>query len=118
MSAILDTKSEKLINLLLHHGADINKVYKAGMTALHIVINAGDIPMTKLLLRNKADVNAVCDAGTALHIATVDKNVPLIILLLDANADAAVRNKSGFIPLHVAVLRACLYPMSYLIQNW
>lgn len=41
MSAILDTKSEKLINLLLHHGADINKVYKAGMTALHIVINAG-----------------------------------------------------------------------------
>lgn len=105
MSAILDTKSEKLINLLLHHGADINKVYKAGMTALHIVINAGDIPMTKLLLRNKADVNAVCDAGTALHIATVDKNVPLIILLLDANADAAVRYKSGFIPLHVAVLQ-------------
>lgn len=97
--------------------------------------------MTKLLLRNKADVNAVCDAGTALHIATVDKvsmncccgtmqcntfsnrsvvhqNVPLIILLLDANADAAVRYKSGFIPLHVAVLQGCLYPMSYLIQNW
>jgi hypothetical protein len=62
-----DTKS-KLVALLLSRGADVNaKTQPAQNTALHVASLNGDVPVVKILLSHKADVNATDSQGrTAL----------------------------------------------------
>ena len=42
---------------LLEHDTNINKVNKAGCTALHVAVNKQHIHCTTILLKHKCDVN-------------------------------------------------------------
>lgn len=79
---------------LLSQGAASNDVVQtsgalAGYTPLHVVCRENDLHLAKLLIEEyKADVNAVADDGAhPIHFAVMRENVPLVKLLLEANAD-------------------------------
>merc|ERR1719356_1263347 len=54
---------------LLASKADVNKVGKQDMTALHLAARRGDPKMVKILLDARADVTLESKCGTALHLA-------------------------------------------------
>ncbi|XP_071604874.1 ankyrin repeat domain-containing protein 22 isoform X3 [Heliangelus exortis] len=59
--------------------------------------------LIKMLLRAGVDVNATDFSGsTALHYACEMKNLAVIPLLLEAHADASVKNQDGETPLDIA----------------
>lgn len=59
------------IERLLRKGVPVDARDNSGYTALHYAARNGHLPVCKLLVRNRADVNAVTKAGgaTALHRA-------------------------------------------------
>ena len=86
--------SEKLVELLLNHGADVNGHSGVRLTALISAVLYGDGNIVRLLLKKGADVNARSsskESGTAL-IAACDRNSKWIVQqLLDKGADVNIR---------------------------
>lgn len=73
------------MDLLLHHGADINAVNKGSCTALHISAHKQPVNCVTLLLSRGADVNVQDSYGdTALHDAIGKESCPVIDLLCEA----------------------------------
>lgn len=78
-----------------------------GMTALHCAVSRGHSDMTKLLLANKADVNAKANGdggGTALHMAVGGGRKDIAALLLADKADVNAGDKRGHTPLGIAAV--------------
>jgi ankyrin repeat protein len=96
-SAVLD--NPKLIRILLDHGADPNAVDATGRTALMYAAVSDLLPVEqiKMLLDKGANVNAKSahpqsgDTGrTALDLAKLHGNTPVVDLLLKAGATSGV----------------------------
>lgn len=95
---------------LLKKGAKIQTKNKAGNTALVLAICKANESMVNLLLRYRANPNAVTSIGkgkngedTALHkAALLRKDSKIVDLLLRADADVDPRNHFGATPLHEA----------------
>lgn len=54
---------QKFIELLLIHGADVNRVDAAGYSPLHHAVHGGDLETVKLLVKRGADTNFKADGG-------------------------------------------------------
>lgn len=52
-----------MVRLLIDHGAEINTVTSAGYTPLHQAAQQGHVLVINLLLKNKADPNAVTNVS-------------------------------------------------------
>jgi ankyrin repeat protein len=74
------------VQMLMAHGADINKKLKRGQTALMFASYHGDTEMVKLLIASGADVNADCDGDTALGWAKQKGHEDVAKLLIEAGA--------------------------------
>jgi ankyrin repeat protein len=117
------TKNTDLVKILIGSGVDVNGKYQ-GKTALQSACMKGNFEIIELLIRNKADVNAVSDDGnSALHFVSsqryeTNENISKIIDLLAGNkADLNLKNNSGRSPLHIAV-KNNIYPVTEeLIKN-
>jgi ankyrin repeat protein len=98
---------EKLIELLVSHGADINaKRYVDGKTPLHIMLRVSNSLRLESLLAYKPDVNAKDnDGNTPLHLAVgqyysyAPSNT--VQILLDAGADPNQKNDNMESPIHM-----------------
>src|SRR5215471_15227616 len=90
------------VEKLLRAGADVNTADSEGTTALMHSVIESDVTMIKLLIDNKANVNAknALDSTALRYAAT---NLAKTKLLLDAGADAIAKNKRGVTPISVAV---------------
>ena len=116
-------KNEKLVRLLLEHGADPNAVHtvmgygtKYQSTPLHVAAQHGDAATVHLLLDAGANVNCglwngemmagkpiVKEAGfTPLHAAAQSGHVEIANRLLHRGADIHARTYRGQTPLEVA----------------
>ena len=105
--------------LLIEKSANLDAKSLSGQTgtALMGAASNGNLELTRLLLAQKADVNAVSadDSGkvkngpvafgnlTALHFAAGSGNAGVVKLLLDAGAPVDPRDIRGMTPLMVAV---------------
>ena len=73
------------------------------LTALHVAAHCGHVKIAKLLLDQKADVNARALNGfTPLHIACKKNRIKVIELLIKHGASKEATTESGLTPLQVA----------------
>ena len=89
---------EKVANVILKNGFDINSIYPAQKrTLLHGSSNRGSIEAVKWLLKNGADPNKLDDEGrTSLHSAAIrNSHTSVVKLLVDHGADTSVADNAG-----------------------
>ena len=98
-----EPNDEKVFDLLIRFGAQINCTDKLEKTPLHRAVAARKFGITKLLLDNGAYVNAQDkDKNTPLHIASI-VDWQLCHLLLKHGADPNIKNSLDITPVLHAV---------------
>jgi ankyrin repeat protein len=94
------------IDLCLEEGMDINQRDNVDITPFHIAAAfAKDAKILKLLLQNKADINATDkNGGTALHFASMEGNLTSIRFCLENGLLPRINDalKDGATPLDLA----------------
>jgi hypothetical protein len=96
----------KKVELLLKEHPDLvsSKDEKYGQAPLHVAAFSDRLDIAKLLLANKADVNAKANNGsTPLHLAAAKGNKDIVELLLENKADINAVDNDGWSPLHSAI---------------
>ena len=91
--------NERIINLLLEYGADINYRNNKGNTPIFWfaqIFNPAKINLIKVIIEKGADINAINNEGkTPLLLAVSDGNFYIAKILLEHGADIKVKDKSG-----------------------
>ena len=82
------------------------------LKALHVAAHCGHVKIAKLLLDQKADVNA-----RALNIAYKKNRIKGIESLVKHGAFKEATTESGLTPLHLASFMGCMNVVVFLIQN-
>jgi ankyrin repeat protein len=119
--AALGRRHFQTVKLLRHHGAHVNVLGSEGEIPLHSVVSYGDLELVRVLLDNKADVNArnIFNWTPMHHVARGPNgygrlSTPQLFpdvarLLLEHDADANARMDRNLTPLHVAAKVAAEY---------
>lgn len=95
--------ASEIAEILITHGADVNKKTNKGMTPLMIASEAGNTLIVKQLIAAKADIEAKDKKGmTALMIASQEGKAPIVEMLLSAKANAHATNNDGCTALMLA----------------
>lgn len=98
-----DNKNVQAMQLLIDHGADMNKL-KPSVHALHEAVYKGDKKTVLKLLRMGVNADLVLANGlTPLCIASFEGCTSMVKLLLKAKVNVHHQNSDGFTPLHIAV---------------
>ena len=99
--------SNRMLELLLDRGANIERTNTVGSTALMIAVQLGHIGAVKLLLRRGANVNHVKkkDVSTPLVMATSFGHPTIAKILIDAGANLDHAEEDGWTPLFISVTR-------------
>ncbi len=89
------------IALLLSKGAAVNVVDKDGCTPLHNACHQGCLEAVKMLLDNKAQLEAKsASSRTPLFHAVKGGHLPVVQLLIKAGTDVHVKDANGSTLLH------------------
>jgi ankyrin repeat protein len=109
----------RLAELLVEEGAD-NVADKYGLTPLHWAVQYNHARLAELLIKNKADFNAVNKNGwTILHWAAKHGHTEIAKSLIDRGADVNEVDKKGYrcTPLHWAAKESHTEIVEILIKN-
>ena len=92
------------VQKLIRNGVDVDLRDSAGYTSLHYAARNGHLNICKLLLENKADIDAVTRSGraTALHRACSAGHVKIVKYLVEQKADGKLIDGDGKTVLHRA----------------
>ena len=100
---------QKVLNVLLSRGADINvKDAEQGGTPLHVATTANNLRNVEILLAHHADPNLTDTSGqTPLHYSVLPdgnmNDLQLVAILLAHGAEANVKDNTGRTPYDYAV---------------
>ena len=89
--------------LLLSAGADVNAMDNTGVSPLYLACDGGKTEFVKLLLSHGANPNIVTADKYPLHAACRGQYYDAVTVLLEYNADVAVRDGRGKTALHFTV---------------
>jgi len=94
----------RIVEMLLKHGADVNATTKYGRTPLHMAVSKGKTDTAELLLESGAEVDARDRVlgWTALYEACQNGDVGTAKLLLQHGADVNTKDDTGLTALHAA----------------
>lgn len=95
-------------DLLLQHGADINRVGPYMNTCLHFAVISGQEEMTRWLILRGAKFLLNWDDRNALHFASILGNSSIIALLLDYGCDFDTRDRFNFLAFSLTCLQGHL----------
>ena len=112
----LDVES---VRALLKKGVNVNAPQGDGMTALHWAASHGNIELTTLLVRARANVKAITRIGayTPLHVASEVGNGPVVVALLKAGADPKAVTTLGITALHLASMAGSAEAVTALVER-
>ena len=115
-----------VVQMLLEHGASTKTKDETGGTALHHAANEGGLAVTRQLLENSSDVEALSRTvkrensfreANPLASAVELRYKSIVEMLLDYEASTETRDGAGWTVLHCAAIRgdlAMLYlPLRY-----
>nr|CAD7262231.1 unnamed protein product [Timema shepardi] len=87
----------ELLELLLDHGLDVNKVVDSvNHTLLHLAVFRGHVPVVRLLLQRGANINKTDSWGdTPLHDSSSNGHLTVCQLLVEAGCDLGVKDELG-----------------------
>jgi ankyrin repeat protein len=93
----------RVLKKMLDMGADPNIRDSNGWTALHYASQFGDFESVKILIENKAMIDAYSNNHrTALHFACSMYFPKIVKFLLENNSDADFKDHLGCTPLHLS----------------
>ena len=99
----VNVRAERIVDLLLKLGAEVDARTEHGTTPLAIAASKGEVAMVTKLLRAGADPNALTDThASPLHKAALGGHVDVAKVLLKAGTRINVANVDGWTALHVA----------------
>ncbi|XP_069119475.1 uncharacterized protein [Argopecten irradians] len=88
--------NNRIVKLLLTHGADVNIVIRGGECALHHAAKEGHIKVVKTLLRYGADINRQDEKGDmAINLASLKGHADIVNILLMKGGDMFHNNDIG-----------------------
>ncbi|ELU06571.1 hypothetical protein CAPTEDRAFT_137664, partial [Capitella teleta] len=89
-----ESEKEKITELLISHGIDVNIACHCKLTPLRFAVIYEHFSITKMLLEGSADPNAVDDRGnTPLHYAIKIQHRSITDILVTFGADVNKRNQ-------------------------
>lgn len=89
----------ELLEVLLGRGANAN-AFRNGRHAIHL---CNQPVLMQALLEHHADVNAQDEHGnTALHLASMRNDLPMVQLLIEYGANGAISNHQGKRPAQLS----------------
>ncbi|KAH8893726.1 ankyrin [Thozetella sp. PMI_491] len=97
---------EKIVDLLLSKGADVNQTNNQNQTVLHFVASKNNLDVAKKLFEQKTPVSArVRDkrGQYPLHRAAAVGSVPMVNLLVKNKSPLNATDSAGYTALHHAV---------------
>jgi len=95
---LMHTSDPDVARALIVGGAKVDLTNKYGMNALAANAATGNVPMVKVLIESKANVNFVDErGGIMLENAIAGKNVQIIKMMLDAGAKIPPKKKQDII---------------------
>jgi len=107
----------KVLKKVLDMGADPNMKDSNSWTALHYACEFGDLESVKILLANKANVDAYSNNHrTGLHLAASMNFPSIVTFLLENQADPNMQDSSKCIPLHLAAKYGNIECMAILLS--
>ncbi|KAJ6286651.1 ankyrin repeat-containing domain protein [Bipolaris maydis] len=105
-------RHEKLVKLLLSHGANVQATTSDGQTVLHNAAHAGNLDLVKYVVEHGVNVNAITSNGeTAFHLVghylspfapQIAQRLAIIHFLLEKGAEINARDQTGSTPLHAS----------------
>ena len=92
------------------HGQVVNNSEKSGYTCLHYATRNNNFEICKLLIKNRANVNATTQScqSTPLHRACYIGSVEIVELLLENKANPSYKDCDGKNALHKCVERIAI----------
>ena len=97
---------QKMVEVLIQHGADVNKKGMNKETAIFSAVREGQVAIIKYLLTHKADVNHQNAKGeSVLFIAIDEQDLSLVKVLLSHGAHANLQSVKDLTPLDCAIQR-------------
>lgn len=106
------------VTAVLAGGAQVDKKFAAGNTALHEAVLYGHYEIVRILLEAGADPNIKDNIGcTPLHKAALKGRVDIAHFLLESGADLRLKDNFGNTPLHKAVSKGRLKLALLLIES-
>ncbi|XP_016841663.1 serine/threonine-protein phosphatase 6 regulatory ankyrin repeat subunit A-like [Nasonia vitripennis] len=99
-------RNDRLVHIVLDHGADLRARDTEGRTVLHLAVMKGRGELIEMLLKRGADLRARDYRGkTALHFAVTNDRVGMIEMLLEKGADIEAADDKGVTPVLDAAVR-------------
>ncbi len=89
-------KNDKIVHLLIEHGASVHQTNPAGIPPLREAMIAGNIASIKEIIRNGANVNQPDNYGiTPLMMAVSQGPAQAAFILIEAGADVNAEDRGG-----------------------
>jgi ankyrin repeat protein len=105
MAVTTEHTNSRIVQKLINAGADMNYTSALGLSALHLVVDFGNIMFLLLLLQNGADPNLQNRFGvTPLFLAAVQNKSDIIEFLIQYGARVNDKNRFGLTPLNNVVI--------------
>lgn len=105
MAVTTEHANSRIVQKLINVGADMNYTSALGLSALHLVVDVGNIMFVLLLLQNGADPNLQNRFGvTPLFLAAVQNKSDIIEFLIQYGARVNDKNWFGLTPLNNVVI--------------
>ena len=99
---------QRLSEILLDYGSDIQAKNREGLTPLHIAANKGHASLVRCFINRGADIHAQTPHGwTPLHLAITDNinSYPITNILLEAGSDNQAIDIYGLTPLQYSIIQ-------------